>query len=248
MVRTMNGSVLKNRASKQKSALIVELVGLAGSGKTTLSRALIQRDDTIRVADDLALRRGKHMRIFASHLPFFLSLLLRCGRTTRWFTWNEMKAMIYLKAWPQILRQQAMHNSSIILLDHGPIFKLATLNAFGPPRLKSPSFEPWWHSNFEQWASVLDMVIWLEAPNKTLLERINRRHQRHVVKAQPERNAYDFLLRYESSYEQILGRLGAYGGPTLLHFDTNQASVEQLIDKVLAACNLNLGGNLPSTS
>jgi len=236
-------AMLNHNTIKQKSALIVELVGLAGSGKTTLSRALSQHDETIRVAADLALRTRKHMPIFAGHVPFLLSLLLRRGRSTGWFTWDEMKAMVYLKAWPQVLREEAMDNGTAILLDHGPIFKLTTLNAFGPPWLKSQGFEPWWRSSFEQWASTLDMVIWLNAPANILVERINARNQRHAVKAKAEREAYDFLLRYGSSYEQILEKLAAYGGPTLLQFDTNQASIEQIVDKVLVACHLKLSGS-----
>lgn len=233
-------TMLTNNAIEQKSPLIVELVGLAGAGKTTLSRWLCQRDESIRLAADLALHRKEHRPIFASQLPSLLMLLLRCRRSGRGFTWDEIKAMAYLQAWPQVLRREARQCGTAILLDHGPIFKLATLHAFGPERLKSQGVAPWWQSRFEQWALTLDVVIWLKAPDKVLLERINGRHQRHVVKGKSEQEAVNFLHRYQASYEQIVTQLIACSRPMLLHFDTNQASIEQIGDKVLTACRLNL--------
>src|SRR3989337_1175284 len=127
--------MLNNKAIKQKPALIVELVGLAGAGKTTLARALSQRDEKILVSADLALREKKHIPIFVSTVPSLLPVILRRYRSSRWFTWDEIKAMVYLKGWPRVLRQQASDNGALVLLDHGPVFKLATLNAFGPERL-----------------------------------------------------------------------------------------------------------------
>ncbi|MCC6454646.1 MAG: AAA family ATPase [Caldilineaceae bacterium] len=227
---------------KQKSPLIVELVGLAGAGKTTLLRALSQRHEEFRVETDLEIRNRGHLPIFAGHVPFFLSLLRHSHRASGRFNWDEMKAMVYLETWPHILqsqiaRSERMQNSTAILLNHGPIFKLATLNAFGPQRIKSQAFDQWWQAVLEQWASTLDIVVWLNAPDEILIERINARDQRHAVKGRSEAEAQKFLTRYQKSYEQILAKLTAYGGPMPLPFDSSQASVEQIVDEVLRACH-----------
>lgn len=227
-------------AIEHKPALIVELVGPAGAGKTTLARVLSQRDEKIRVAADLELRRGEHISIFVGHAPFLLPLFLRRSRSSRWFTWDEIKAMVYLKAWPRVLSQSASNNGTVVLLDHGPIFKLAKLDAFGPERLKSKGFEKWWHSMFEKWAFTLDMVIGLDAPDTILVERINSRSGLHAVKGKSEREACKFLARYRASYKQILAKLTAYGRPTLLQFATSQTAIEKIADEVLLACGLNL--------
>jgi hypothetical protein len=145
--------------------------------------------------------------------------------------------MVYLKAWPPILKSQATQSGATLLLDHGPIFKLATLDAFGPERLKSQGFEQWWYGVLKQWAFTLDVVIWLSAPEKLLIERINARHQRHAVKGKSELEAQEFLTRYQNSYEQILAKLAEYGGPTPLKFDSSQASVEQIVDAILLTCD-----------
>lgn len=224
---------------EQEPPLIVELVGMAGAGKTTVSRALSQRDERIQVAADIELRKKEHIPIFLGHIPYLLPVLLRRYRKSRWFTWNEIKAMVYLKGWPSVLSRQATQNTTVILLDHGPVFKLATLDAFGPERLKSQGFEWWWNSMFKQWALTLDVLIWLDAPGQILLNRINTRSQRHDVKGKSEREATSFLTNYQKSYEQVLAKLAAYGGPTPVQFDTNQSSVEHIVDKVLITCNMN---------
>jgi thymidylate kinase len=232
-LKTMNKGLTNNSIAEERS-LIVEIIGPAGAGKTTLSRALSQHDEKIRLAADLELRKREHIPIFVSQAPFLLPVFLRQGLHSRWFTWNEIKAMVYLRGWPRVLRQQATCGGTAILLDHGPVFKLAMLSAFGPDRLKSKDFEKWWNNMFKQWASTLDMVIWLDAPDTNLVERINTRSQRHAVKGKSEQEASEFLARYRTAYEQILAKLTANKGPRSLQFDTSQASSEQIVDKVLA--------------
>ena len=146
--------------------------------------------------------------------------------------------MVYLKGWPRVLRQQVARSGMIVLLDHGPIFKLSTLYAFGPERLRSQAFKKWWNDMFKEWAVLLDMVVWLDAPNPVLETRINHRDQRHMVKGKPEQEAREFLERYRKSYEQTLAKLTANGGPTLVQFDTSQTSIEQIAENVLDACKV----------
>jgi shikimate kinase len=231
---------LINTRARQKPPLIVELVGLAGAGKTTLSRAISQRDKKIRVANDIELRKMVHIPIFIGYASILLPLFLRRCQHSRWFTWDEIKSIVYLKGWPHILRQPISNSNAVILLDHGPVFKLTTLNAFGPERLKSHSFEQWWHSTFEQWARTLDRVIWLDAPDVLLMERINTRSQKHAVKGKSKREVSNFLDRYRTSYEQILSKIRTHGGPKALQLNTNQTSIEQIVDEILFTFNLNL--------
>ncbi len=224
-------------AIEQTHPLIVELVGPAGAGKTTLSRALSQRNGKIRVAADLELRKMEHLSIFVRQAPFLSPVLLRRCRHSSWFTWDEIKAMVYLRGWPRVLRQQARDGGTAILLDHGPVFKLATLNAFGSERLTNEGFETWWNNMYTQWASTLDLVIWLDTADSDLIERINTRSQKHTVKAKAEQEASEFLARYRRSYEQILTKLTAYGGPTLIKFDTGQVAIEHIVEEVLTVFN-----------
>lgn len=244
MIETSNKIRLSHNVIKPETSFIVELVGPAGAGKTTLSRVLCQRDERILIGAEIELRKLEHIPRFVSHFAYLLPLLgIRC-RKCRWFTWNEIKKMVYLQAWSGVLRQQASNGSTVILLDHGPVFKLATLNAFGPEGLKGQGFERWWHRIYQQWAFTLDMVIWLDAPETVLVERINSREQGHIIKGKPGSEAYQFLECYRMSYGQILDKLKAYGNPPLLQFDTSQATIEEIADEVLVTCGLNPCGNI----
>lgn len=231
-----------DKSIDQGSPLIVELVGLAGSGKTTLSRALNQQSEKIQIGAEIALRKLEHIPVFVRNTPPLVPVILHSSRHSRGFTWEEIKYLVYLNGWPHVLGQQAAHGGDAILLDHGPVFKLATLNAFGPEYLKTERAEPWWDTMFKQWASMVDIVVWLDAPDPILEQRINSRNQRHAVKGKTEAEVLQFLARYRCSYEQILAKLMADNGPALFQFDTSQTTIEQVADEVLLTIASRLEG------
>jgi shikimate kinase len=224
----------------QRPFLIIELVGPAGAGKTTLSRVLTHRNPKIQIGSDIELRKTKNAPVTLRAIMSLLPIFLRQLRYGRRFTWDEIKYLIYLMSWSEILRQDVADGAPAMLLDHGPVFKLATLNEFGPENLKTDEFEIWWNSMFKQWASTLDIVIWLDAPDLVLEQRINSRDQRHVVKGRTEAEVVHFLARYRTSYEEILAKLKTDGGPRLLQFDTSRTSIEQAADEILSAINISV--------
>jgi hypothetical protein len=89
-----------------------------------------------------------------------------------------------------------------------------------------------------QWAAILDVAIYLDAPDTVLMERINVRAKCHAVKGRPEQDMHKFLVRGRSSIEKVLGKLTADDGPELLRFDTAQESPNQIAARVLASLGL----------
>ena len=221
----------------QRPFLIIELVGPAGAGKTTLSRVLTHRNPMIQIGSDIELRKTRYIPLILRNTVALLPIFLKSIRDSRPFTWEEMKYLIYLAGWPAVLRQEAADGATAILLDHGPVFKLATLKEFGPGTLKTDQFANWWDRMFKQWASTLDMVIWLDAPDAILDERINSRDQRHSVKGKSESEVVHFLARYRTSYEETLAKLRIAGATRLLQFDTSRTPIEQVADAILSALN-----------
>jgi ABC-type dipeptide/oligopeptide/nickel transport system ATPase component len=214
----------------------MELVGPAGSGKSTLARALCQRSAEITMGPEIAFRNADQIPIFIGSIPLILSTLFSRARDGRSWTWDEIKFLIYLKKWNRVLALQALNHPGTILLDHGPIFKLATLHAFGPNWLRSAVAEVWWSELFQQWATLLDLIVWLDAPDRLLETRINARDQKHEVKGKTGQDVIWFLDRYRTSYQYVLSGLAAFGGPSIIKFDTSQATMEQTVEKLLDVC------------
>jgi thymidylate kinase len=224
-----------DNSTKQNPPLIVELVGPAGAGKTTLSRVLVQQSEKIQIGSEIELRKPKYIPVFILNALFLLSVILRWHRHSRWFTWEEIKALVYLRGWSHVLKSEAGHKGKVVLLDHGPVFKLATLNEFGPQMLKDAGYDQWWSDMFRQWASVVDIVVWLDAPDRVLEKRINIRDQRHLVKGTTASEVAYFLARYRSSFERVLAKIESYKAPILLQFDTSRIPIEQVADEILSA-------------
>ena len=142
--------------------------------------------------------------------------------------------MTYLEAGLHVLGRQKVQNGSVTFLDHGPIYRLAFLREFGPEIITSQAYKRWWAKLHRQWIVTLDMVIWLDAADAVLLERIRARDQRHTIKEQSEPEACEVLSRYRRAFEQTIADSGADQQLVLLRFDTEQASVEQIAGDVLA--------------
>jgi thymidylate kinase len=228
---------------KPHRPIIMELIGPAGAGKTTLSRALSQRDEDIVIGPDIELRKVSHIPVFIRSISSSASLFLYQRKSNRQPTWTELKDIAYLKGWPQFLRRRPSNTGKVILLDQGPVFRMATLHEFGPESLRSEASKTWWLHLYEQWASTLDILIWLDTSDAVLMERINTRTKKHDIKGRPELEAQQFLTQYRRSFNAVLTKLKSYNGPTILQFDTSKISIEQIADEILAACKLKLNEN-----
>lgn len=229
-----------DKASVKEPGLVVELVGPAAAGKSSLIRALTQTNERFTVG--VAPRRWRIGDIlnFVGNALLLLPIFLRQSRKDRWFTWEEIKALVFLKGWHHALRRQAA-NGSITLVENSPIFKLTRLHAFGPENMRGQSFDRWWASMLKQWGNTVDMVIWLDAPDETLIERVHARGRWHEVMGMSGKEAREFLARYRRSYERIIPVLTANYGTRLMRIDTHQESLGQMRDKVLAAYDLGNG-------
>src|SRR6476661_3509834 len=86
------------------------------------------------------------------------------------------------------LASTALDERRPVLFDEGPIFALAWLRGFGHEIMRSPATEAWWQATLREWASVMDLVVVVEANDVLLARRIRTRPHPHEVKgfADPE--------------------------------------------------------------
>lgn len=216
----------------ERSLRLMELVGVAGAGKTSLSRALTQYNGRFVEGADLEVRRFGHMPYFLMNAILLLPKLLHRSPNGRGLTREEIKMMVYLHGWHQVLRRKSS-SARVVVLDQGPVFKLTWLRDYGPGNLQSRGLEVWWEDMLRRWATRLDLLIWLDAPDETLLNRIRSRPYWHEVKDMSEQDGLRFLARHRRSYEEVISKLAIVGGPRVFRFNSSQKSVSEILARAL---------------
>jgi deoxyadenosine/deoxycytidine kinase len=213
---------------------IVEIIGPAGAGKTTLTRALTEGSRTVQLGGFPDVRRISDLPFFLWHGLQISPALFICPRgISRKLTRREFAWLSILHGWPSILQKQLKKNRTI-LLDQGPVYLLAETNRFGPEYLRRKKAENFWHDLYSRWSNTLDMVIWLDAADADLVKRIRSRDKGHVLKNETVESAFEFLSSYRKAYEQTISILMA-GRPNLkiLRFDTSRTSLGEITDRLL---------------
>jgi len=119
------------------------------------------------------------------------------------------------------------------------VYLMAEMRDFGPEYLKGKAAKRIWQDLYSRWASILDMIVWLDAENSDLLKRIRTRDQEHVVKNSSESTMVDFLERYRKDYQFTVSSL-CQEKPELrvLKFDTGKQRTHDIVDSMLSEINL----------
>ena len=210
-----------------KRPLVVELVGPAGVGKTTLLQLLSQRDRTIKA--NFNISKDRYAR---GTLPL-LSTFLGLHQPYQGLLWKEMKRILYLQVLHQMLKQESTKNYSAIVLDEGPVYMLSRMRVFNPQAIGRLSFKKWWHAAITEWASTLDVIIWLDAQDSTLIRRIRTRNQPYPISDMSDSSARKFISLYRSAFQCVIAELTIPSGPEVFRFITDQETTEQIADKIL---------------
>lgn len=213
---------------------VVELVGPAGAGKTTLRRALAAIEPSAYTAVRIDRRRDLGV---VTHAAIRLLLPVIAGTAGRRGapSWADAVQLVRLRALRPAVDRVVANSGQLVLLDEGPVFALAKLEAYSRAAQDSGAFGALWRDALATWRTTLDVVVWLDAPDELLVHRIRARAKAHRVKTAASLEAACFLSRYREAYGTVVTRLCAAGGPRLLRVDTSIGTPAEQASRLTAA-------------
>lgn len=215
---------MRERASSQP--FLVEIIGVAGAGKSTLTRTLCDGNRGYQRAEFIHTRKPVHLSYVARCLPRLMPILVANLHRKPRLSWADFKLMVYVTEWRRLLFRRQEYSSGVTLLDQGPMYALVRLKAQDRGVMTGRYFQRWWEQMVLIWIDTLSAVVWLDAPDAVLQARIDERTQEHAVKGEALEVGRQFISRYRVLFDAILHDIELPGGPKLLRFDTSDKSPE----------------------
>lgn len=221
--------MIDRRAPAPARPLRVEVLGVAGAGKSTLTERLRSDPGTVR-ADFIHTRIPGHLLELLRSVPRLLPILADGLVRRPRISWREVKLLAYATRWRSFVG--APPDTPVVVFDQGPLYAIVRLAAEGKPFTRRPSFARWRTATLHACRTQIDVVVWLDAPDQVLWRRINERIQAHATKGGDAASGYRFLGRYRAAFELLAGELDVAGGPTIVRLDTGARSPDRIADDV----------------
>jgi len=205
---------------------VVELAGPAGAGKSSVFARLVARVDNVEVTP--VLRTRQYAYVLATNVPAVFATLARHG-AIRGLTPQKIRSMLYLRALPGLIERRPVSKGNVLVFDQGPLYLLSEA------LLRDDRLNAWRKATLETWSSHLDVIVWLDAPDTVLAERIDARGKWHRLKGEHLEATIDVLAEARDAYEAMISTLEERAdGPAILRFDTSRMSPDDVVDSLLA--------------
>ena len=183
---------------------VVELVGPAGAGKSTLAQALAAHG---RAGPCLAVWGLPHHALLAS-APRVMADAVAAASGGRPLRASELAQMIRVDALGRTVDQARRTTDGVVVLDEGPVFALSWFAVFHR-RNGDPGWARWRRRAVRQWVRRLDAVVYVDAADAVIAARIRTRAKGHPIKGASDRVITDFTARFRLAFDQVLGELRA---------------------------------------
>lgn len=216
--------------------MIIELIGLAGSGKSSLADMLTNHHSNIRKGFPPSYYDAENIPFFVRNavtvLPGFISSFF--DKKIKFSRWHHLIYNVLINGWPQILRQEALDHASALLLDQGPIYMMTFEIMFGFGMNRSNSAVKFWKRAYHHWAETLDIVVWLDASTELLIERVRARKKWHGIKKSDDIDAFTYMDTCRQTYSSVVSQLITHSpGLKLIKVDTGNNNLDECVHFVL---------------
>jgi hypothetical protein len=208
---------------------VVELVGPAGAGKSTVLHLITTRASLVH-ASVWDLPRPLLIASAIRTLPTMIAVVARSGA----LPWEELKQIIRLDALRHHLDRLRCTNDQGIVMDEGPVLGMAWLRVLGPSCFCDGRMDRWWERTLNAWAPMLDGIVLLDAPDPVLVHRIRTRSKSHEYRDRPDEELIQFLAAYRRALGWVSGGMNARAGTLVIPIDSDSAEPVEIADRVLA--------------
>lgn len=212
---------------------LVELVGPAGAGKSTILSTLLANG--ARYGGGLTIwgQPRRHLLRAALELAPVAAAAVGARRPLRRRELAQMIRLTALRRVADAARRAAQSDESaerLLLMDEGPLFGLAWLDVLFERR--DPIFTRWRHRALREWGRRLAAVVRLDASDPVLAWRIRTREQAHPVKQRSEAEIARFTARFRRAFDRVFADLDDAAPVTVVHLRTDEALAPQAVARV----------------
>ena len=209
--------------SDRRAPWVVEIVGPAGSGKTTVASRMCIRPG-VRSVSSVSSAVSPARRLVAGFraAPQTLRLIGRRRPTRQQIAWLSR-----LVALETVTRHA---DADVLVLDQGPLYTLSRLTAARPDCAE----DAWVTRRTERWAGLLDAVLLLDASDEILVERIRSRSKAHAVKDAVDGDALAAVARQRVELDRLVGAAERHG-LRVLRRRTDQLSADRIAEEATEA-------------
>lgn len=216
---------------------LIELVGPAGAGKSTLTLALTEHDARVTSGPSVWSRPRRDLARSMLALAPDLAGALGAGHFPRP---RELAQMVRLDALRHDVDRLA-DDGRVRLVDEGPIFALSWLDVFYGRG--DPWFRRWRERAVRDWSARLLAVIRLDADDGVLVRRIRTRAQPHPVKHTSDREIFGFTARYRRAFDRVIAELCAAAPVAVVNLRTDENRAAQAVARAQGVLEETLHGH-----